>query len=178
MRLRVEPHPSPIGTLLLVTDVEGRLCALDYPEYEARMLRLLARHHGSKELVSARPSPRLTRALEAYFHGTLSALDALPTATNGSRFQHTVWEALRAIPAGTTVSYGQLAAQLGRPTAARAVGLANGSNPIAIVVPCHRVIGANGTLTGYAGGVERKRWLLEHERAATRTETGAAQQPL
>ena len=167
MRLRVEHHPSPIGTLLLVTDGEGRLCALDYHEYEARMLRLLTLHHGLNELVSASPSPRLTRALDAYFHGTLSALEALPTASKGSRFQHTVWDALRTIPAGTTLSYGQLAAHLGRPTAARAVGLANGSNPIAIVVPCHRVIGASGSLTGYAGGVERKRWLLDHERNAS-----------
>ncbi|HEX6245402.1 MAG TPA: methylated-DNA--[protein]-cysteine S-methyltransferase [Polyangiales bacterium] len=167
MRLRVEHHASPIGTLALVTNAAGELCALDYPEYEARLLRLLSRHHGGSELVQAPPTPALSRALDAYFGGALQALDGLVTATHGSPFQRTVWSALRAIPPGTTVSYGQLAAQLGQPNAARAVGLANGSNPIAIVVPCHRVIGANGALTGYAGGVERKRWLLAHERSAS-----------
>jgi methylated-DNA-[protein]-cysteine S-methyltransferase len=87
-------------------------------------------------------------------------------ATNGTDFQKSVWHALRAIPAGQTVTYGELARRLGQPTAMRAVGLANGANPIGIVVPCHRVVGANGTLTGYAGGLERKRWLLAHESVA------------
>jgi methylated-DNA-[protein]-cysteine S-methyltransferase len=93
------------------------------------------------------------------------ALDTLKTATGGTEFQRTVWAALRAIPAGETRSYGQLAAAIGKPRAVRAAGLANGQNPIAVIVPCHRVIGANGTLTGYAGGVERKRWLLAHEKS-------------
>jgi methylated-DNA-[protein]-cysteine S-methyltransferase len=86
--------------------------------------------------------------------------------TGGTAFQREVWRALRKIRCGATVSYAKLADQIGRPTAVRAVGLANGSNPIGIVVPCHRVIGANGSLTGYGGGMERKRWLLEHERPA------------
>jgi O-6-methylguanine DNA methyltransferase len=163
MHLRVERLPSPLGTLLLVSDLHGVLRALDYEAYEPRMLRLLVLHYGSYELFQGDPSKRSAEALDAYFAGDLTALDALPIATGGTTFQRAVWRALRAIPTSTTLSYGQLAARLGRPSAARAVGLANGANPIAIVVPCHRVIGADGSLTGYAGGTERKRWLLEHE---------------
>jgi methylated-DNA-[protein]-cysteine S-methyltransferase len=106
----------------------------------------------------------LTGAIARYFAGELRAIDVLPVATAGTPFQREVWSALRKIPCGTTISYGRLAADLGRPAAVRAVGLANGSNPIGVVVPCHRVIGANGSLTGYGGGIERKRWLLDHER--------------
>ncbi len=95
----------------------------------------------------------------------MNALSDLATATAGTEFQHSVWDALRRIPVGCTVSYGTLAGWIGRPTATRAVGLANGANPIAVVVPCHRVIGANASLTGYGGGLERKRWLLAHEAA-------------
>ena len=105
-------------------------------------------------------------ALQAWFAGDLRAFDGLSITTGGTEFQRRVWAALRDIPAGETRSYGQLAAAIGQPTAVRAVGLANGANPVGIVTPCHRVIGAGGALTGYAGGVERKRWLLEHERAA------------
>jgi methylated-DNA-[protein]-cysteine S-methyltransferase len=104
--------------------------------------------------------------MEAYFAGNRAALDDLQTATNGTPFQRKVWAALRTIEAGETVSYGTLAVRIGQPTAARAVGLANGQNPIAIVVPCHRVIGADASLTGYGGGIERKRWLLAHEACA------------
>jgi methylated-DNA-[protein]-cysteine S-methyltransferase len=109
-------------------------------------------------------APAAARALLAYFDGDLDAIADLPTATNGTAFQRAVWSALRRIPAGRTVSYGMLATQIGRPKAIRAVGLANGANPIAIVVPCHRVIGADTSLTGYGGGLHRKRWLLAHER--------------
>jgi methylated-DNA-[protein]-cysteine S-methyltransferase len=90
----------------------------------------------------------------------------LTVTTGGTDFQRTVWKALRAIPAGETRTYGQLAAAIGSPRAVRAAGLANGQNPVAVIVPCHRVIGANGTLTGYAGGLARKRWLLAHEGVA------------
>jgi methylated-DNA-[protein]-cysteine S-methyltransferase len=107
----------------------------------------------------------LVRALEAYFDGELSALDGLPVVMQGTEFQRAVWRTLRTIPCGRTMSYGELARRIGRPRAVRAVGLANGANPIGIVVPCHRVIGADGTLTGYGGGVDRKRWLLDHESA-------------
>ncbi len=107
----------------------------------------------------------LREPLAAYWRGDLDALRSIPCAAPGTPFQQDVWALLRTIPAGETRSYGELAAQLGRPQAARAVGAANGANPIGIVVPCHRVIGANGTLTGYAHGLARKQALLEHERA-------------
>ena len=103
------------------------------------------------------------RKLADYFSGNLTSLDDIPVRTEGTVFQRKVWSELRRIPAGTTLSYGQLAKRIDQPTASRAVGLANGSNPVAIVVPCHRVIGSTGALTGYGGGLERKRWLLHHE---------------
>jgi methylated-DNA-[protein]-cysteine S-methyltransferase len=127
------------------------------------MHRLLREHYGSFTLQEGAAPTSLTRALDAYFNGELEAADEIQTATNGSPFQREVWRALRKIPAGTTTTYGQLAAKLNRPGHARAVGAANGSNPIPIVVPCHRVIGANGSLTGFASGLPRKRWLLDHE---------------
>ena len=99
----------------------------------------------------------------AYFEGEITAIDKLPTATNGTGFQREVWAELRRIPPATTISYGQLAERIGRPKAVRAVGMANGSNPVGVVVPCHRVIGSNGKLTGYGGGLHRKEWLLRHE---------------
>ena len=108
-------------------------------------------------------SDAAARQLSEYFAGDRTDFD-LDLAPSGTDFQRKVWTALSQIPYGTTESYGQLALRIGQPTASRAVGLANGRNPIAIVVPCHRVIGSSGTLTGYAGGLERKRWLLEHER--------------
>jgi methylated-DNA-[protein]-cysteine S-methyltransferase len=129
------------------------------------MQRLLHAHHGDVEVRAGSERLGVREALERYFAGDLSALDALPTQTHGTPFQREVWAALRTIPPGTTLSYGALARRLGKPNAMRAVGLANGANPIGIVVPCHRVIGANGTLTGYGGGLPRKRWLLAHEGA-------------
>ena len=163
MRLLLERWASPISPLLLVTDNDGALRALDFADHEARMHRLLRDHYGSFTLREHAAPVSLTRALDAYFDGSLEALEDVQTMTAGTPFQREVWSALRAIPAGTTTTYGQLAASLGRAGASRAVGMANGSNPIAIVVPCHRVIGANGTLTGYGGGLPRKQWLLEHE---------------
>jgi methylated-DNA-[protein]-cysteine S-methyltransferase len=102
--------------------------------------------------------------------GHTAVLDSLEVETAGTPFQRTVWHALREIPAGATMSYGALAKRIGRPSAVRAVGLANGANPIGIVVPCHRVVGADGSLTGYGGGLERKRWLLAHEARAAASE--------
>ena len=165
MTLTFSRYASPVGEILLVTEGDI-LRALDFADYEARMRTLLARHYGAVTLIDGDAPPAVTAALDAYFGGDSAALDALPVATGGSDFQRLVWAALREIPAGTTTGYGALAASLGKPGAARAVGLANGANPIGIVVPCHRVIGADGSLTGYAGGVERKRWLLQHEGAA------------
>jgi O-6-methylguanine DNA methyltransferase len=155
--------PSPLGDLLAITAADGTLHALDFHDYEPRLRGLFARHHGAATFTPGDAPPALTMAFTAYFAGTPTALDTIPIASIGSTFQQRVWAALRQIPAGETRSYGQLAAALGQPGASRAVGLANGANPIGIVVPCHRVIGASGTLTGYAGGVERKAWLLRHE---------------
>ena len=163
MQLTLTRYAAPVGEIVLVTDSDAMLRALDFADYEERMLRLLARHYGRFDLREGEAPATITSALDRYFAGDTTALDALPVATGGTEFQRTVWAALRTIPAGATTGYGALAAKIGKPGAARAVGLANGLNPIGIVVPCHRVIGANGTLTGYAGGVERKRWLLEHE---------------
>jgi O-6-methylguanine DNA methyltransferase len=165
IQLTLSRYVAPVAELLLVTDDEGWLRALDFVDFEERMRRLLARHYGVVELVAGEAPVAITAALDAYFAGDLVALDTVPVATGGTDFQKSVWAALRAIPAGETRGYGALAAALGKPGAARAVGLANGMNPVGIVVPCHRVIGASGALTGYAGGMERKRWLLGHEGA-------------
>lgn len=156
---------TPIGTMLVVTDAEARLRALEWQDHEARMRRLLRLHYGKDGFVLAEGrTPRAVRsALTAYFQGDLPAIERLSVATAGTPFQREVWAALRTILVGETLSYGALAAKIARPAAVRAVGLANGANPIGIVVPCHRVIGKDASLTGYAGGVERKRWLLTHE---------------
>ena len=164
-RFFIERVPTPTGTMFLVTDEQDVLRALDWEDYEPRMHRLLRLHYGEGR-VRLEVNPRAStarRALEAYYTGALSALDTLKVQTGGTAFQREVWAALRAIPVGTTTTYGCLAAQLGRPKAMRAVGMANGANPIGIVVPCHRVIGADASLTGYGGGIARKRWLLAHE---------------
>ena len=165
MQLTLSRYDAPVGELLVVTDLGNILRALDFSDFEERMLTLLGRHYGTVVLSNGSAPARVTAALDAYFSGDLVALESLEIATGGSAFQRSVWAALRQIPAGETTGYGALAALLGNPGAARAVGLANGANPIGIVVPCHRVIGASGALTGYAGGVERKRWLLRHEGA-------------
>jgi methylated-DNA-[protein]-cysteine S-methyltransferase len=164
---RVERFNTPTGRMLIVTDDEQRLRAVDWEDHEDRMQRLLQRHV-PRGVIRLRGAPRdspARHALDAYFEGDLDAIRDVPTAAGGTDFQREVWAALRLIPVGLTTSYGALAAALGRPAAVRAVGLANGANPIAIVVPCHRVIGAHGSLTGYGGGLDRKRWLLAHERA-------------
>ncbi|MCF6338113.1 MAG: methylated-DNA--[protein]-cysteine S-methyltransferase [Gammaproteobacteria bacterium] len=162
---------TPIGTMLLVTDKQERLRALDWHEYEDRMLRLLQRY-GKKEkrefeLQSGSLPMAIREALEAYFAGNITLIKTIPVYTSGTAFQQAVWQALRHIPAGTTLSYGALAKKLGRPKAVRAVGTANGANPVGIVIPCHRVIGMDGALAGYGGGLERKRWLLAHENTGT-----------
>lgn len=164
--LTLDRVATPVGEVLLVTDGEGAVRALDFAGYEDRMMRLLRRHAPGAALVEGRAPEPVRRSVEAYFTGDLRALDGVAVKTGGTAFQKAVWAALRAIPVGETRSYGQLAAAIGSPKAVRAAGLANGQNPIAVIVPCHRVIGANGTLTGYAGGLERKRWLLAHEAGA------------
>jgi methylated-DNA-[protein]-cysteine S-methyltransferase len=161
----LEHLETPTGTMCLVTDGERRLRAADWEDCDSRMHELIRRYYGADtQLRDAPRRSRTAQALSAYFDGELDAIASLPTAANGTAFQLSVWAALRRIPVGQTVSYGVLAARIGRPKAVRAVGLANGANPIAIVVPCHRVIGADASLTGYGGGLDRKRWLLAHER--------------
>ncbi|MGB7046402.1 MAG: methylated-DNA--[protein]-cysteine S-methyltransferase [Methylocella sp.] len=163
--LCLERLPTPIGTALLVTDEAGVLRAFDFEDYEERMARLLRRHYGAANL-AAGAAPRAVKDLVfRYFDGDFHALDEVRWATAGTPFQRGVWAALTTIPAGETLSYGGLAERIGKPKAVRAVGLATGANPLAIIVPCHRVIGADGSLTGYGGGLPRKQWLLDHEGA-------------
>lgn len=161
----LETVPTPLGPMLIVTDAEGCLRAADFDEFEDRLRRYLRRHHGAVTLQphEAQPTSAAARALEDYFNGDLSALKTVRINANGTEFQRAVWSALRTIPVGSTLSYGALAWQIGNPKAVRAVGLANGANPIPVFVPCHRVIGADGSLTGFGGGLHRKRWLLAHE---------------
>ncbi|MER6673325.1 methylated-DNA--[protein]-cysteine S-methyltransferase [Streptomyces sp. NPDC000983] len=149
---------SPYGPLTLVAD-DGVLCGLYMTEQ---------RHRPAEETFGARDDTLFADAeeqLEGYFAGELTEF-TLELRLHGTPFQRTVWEQLRRIPYGETRSYGQLADALGKPAASRAVGLANGKNPIGIIVPCHRVVGADGGLTGYGGGLDRKRRLLDLERAA------------
>jgi methylated-DNA-[protein]-cysteine S-methyltransferase len=153
---------TPIGALGLFAR-DGRLCAVAFAGSEERVGRELQRRYGALSIEEGDVPARA--ALEAYFSGELRALDSVEVETGGTEFQRRVWLALRAIPPGRTLSYGELAERLGAPRAVRAVGLANGRNPVPIVLPCHRVIGADGSLTGYGGGLERKRFLLAHEGA-------------
>ncbi len=163
-RFGLDRMKTPIGEALLVFDGEGRLRGFDWDDHEHRMRRILHRHYGPDALLEPGVAPAaIRRPLEAYFAGDILRLDEIECRTNGTAFQRAVWAALRRIPVGATRSYGSLAAELGTPKASRAVGLANGANPIGLVVPCHRVIGADGSLTGYGGGLDRKRWLLAHE---------------
>jgi methylated-DNA-[protein]-cysteine S-methyltransferase len=154
---------TPIGTALLVTDADGALRALDWEDFESRMRELLRLQYGAPVLQTAPAPDPIRAALEGYFAGDLDGLKMIKWRVAGTPFQRKVWTALPTIPPGTTMSYGALAAQIGMPKAIRAVGHANGSNPISVVVPCHRLIGANGSLVKYGGGLERKRWLLQHE---------------
>jgi methylated-DNA-[protein]-cysteine S-methyltransferase len=167
LQLWIDRVDTPLGEFVIVADRDGNLRATSWTDHEDGMRRQLRQHYGENgfSLESASDPNNLTTAIKAYFAGDLSSIDKVPVETGGTSFQRDVWHALRKIPCGTTVSYATIAKQIGRPQAVRAVGLANGSNPVGVVVPCHRVIGSNGTLTGYGGGLHRKRWLLDHERA-------------
>jgi methylated-DNA-[protein]-cysteine S-methyltransferase len=155
-RLFLERLPTPIGLLRLVTDLEGVLRFLDWDEDHKRRPAQVEPRAGVSDA---------HRALQAYFAGDIAAIAGLAARPQGTEFQRRVWAALRKIPAGATASYGEIAAEIGQKGAARAVGIANNRNAIAIVIPCHRVIGANGALVGYGGGLDRKLWLLRHEGA-------------
>jgi methylated-DNA-[protein]-cysteine S-methyltransferase len=174
-RFRLDRLGTPIGIALVVTDHDGVLRALDWDDYEPRMRRLLGRYYGVIDFDDSDAPGEVRRSLADYFAGDLRALDAIAVRTAGTPFQRAVWAALRTIRPGHTLSYSALAVQIGAPKAVRAVGLANGANPISVVVPCHRVIGADGSLTGYGGGLDRKRWLLEHESRDRHSPTTADQ---
>lgn len=167
LRFHLSQAKSPLGDMMIVTDDQGWLRALEWTDLNARMERLLARQYKDQPfyVVSASPQATITHALDAYFSGNLNALDELKTQSGGTDFQRRVWQALRTIAVGQTKSYSDIAIAIGNPKSVRAIGLANGANPIGIVVPCHRVIGANGSMTGYGGGIARKEWLLRHEGA-------------
>lgn len=164
--LTLERLATPIGEAVVVTDEAGAVRAFNWTDYEERLRTWLARHYPKATLGEGRGPDRVRRAFARYFSGEASALEGLAWRASGTPFQLKVWETLCTIPAGETLSYAGLAERVGRPSAVRAVGLANGANPISLVVPCHRVIGANGTLTGYGGGLPRKHWLLAHEGAS------------
>jgi O-6-methylguanine DNA methyltransferase len=166
MPLTLGRYEADFSTLLVVSNDKDAVVALDFSDFEDRLQRLLARHHGPVTLRAGEVPAAVVAALDGYFAGDLSALERIPTAAAGTVFQQRVWAALCAIPPGETRSYAQIAEAIGQPGSARAVGMANGQNPIGIIVPCHRVIGASGSLTGYAGGTARKAWLLKHEAAA------------
>ncbi len=173
-----ETLATPLGQLVLVSDDGGCLHALGFFDEEARLLSALDRLHGrgSVRLQRAERGADSTRlqTLRRYFAGELDALQSLPVALAGSEFQRATWEALRSIPAGRTERYAELAERIGHSGSARAVGAAVGANPLLLVLPCHRIVGANGALTGYAAGIERKRWLLEHEGVLARLPSGAS----
>lgn len=166
MELWEETIATPLGRILLVS--HGSLvCSLDFDGFQTRLKRLLNRRFGSYRLM---PHPDSSKSLEligSYFKGDLNALSKMSLDSRGTPFQESVWNALTQIPVGTTCTYKEIAESIDKPRACRAVGMANRSNPIALALPCHRVIGADGNLGGYAGGVDKKSWLIQHERKWT-----------
>ncbi len=164
MTLDLTEFRSPIGKIVLAAR-DGRLCALEFATRWPARRRALERRFGTVVLRRAADPAGAVSALREYFGGAFEAIGRLPIDPGGTAFQRRVWTALGRIPPGRTLSYRELAEAIGAPGAVRAVGAANGRNPIALVVPCHRVIGTDGSLTGYAGGLRRKRWLLAHEAA-------------
>ncbi len=164
MDVSYEELDSSLGPLALAT-ADGRLCALDFEGGRARIERRLASRFGDVRLRAVRDAAGFASRVRAYLSGDLGAIEDIPVDPGGTAFQRRVWAELCRIPRGETRSYAQLAAAIGRRGSFRAVGSANARNPVAIVVPCHRVVGSDGSLTGYAGGIERKRFLLEHEGA-------------
>jgi methylated-DNA-[protein]-cysteine S-methyltransferase len=154
---------TPIGDMILIADGDGALRMTWFDPEDGRCKKAFARHYPDAKLVARRNLSGLSASMRAYYDGDVYILDRLAVVFGGTPFQNKVWKALRTIPCGMTLSYGALAKRIREPKAVRAVGLANGSNSIGIVVPCHRVVGSDGSLTGYGGGLPRKRWLLAHE---------------
>ena len=165
MKLAYERVETPIGLLDLVVG-DRDVYLFEFDRGRRRVEKQLAARFGTVELHDAVNPMGYTDRIRAYFAGELAALDEIPADPGGTTFQASVWSELRRIPVGRTRSYAEVARAIGRPTATRAVGAANGQNPVALILPCHRVIGADGTLTGYGGGLDRKRWLLRHEGVA------------
>jgi O-6-methylguanine DNA methyltransferase len=172
MQLSRATITTPVGDMLALASDDG-LCALEFTGPRKRLTRLearLQRHFPPHEIVD-RETPVIARTrhwLDAYFVGKSAEVGDLPLDMRGAAFEKRVWKALTRIPPGETTSYGAIAKALGSAGASRAVGAANGANPIAIIVPCHRVIGSSGSLTGYGGGLDRKTWLLNHEKRWSR----------
>jgi len=165
MRIEVATLRSPIGPLLI--GVSGaRLLRLELGGDALRLRQDLVRRFDDAAFEESRDPSGIVSCLARYFAGELGAIETVPVDPGGTPFQHQVWLTLRRIPAGRTWTYAELARAVGRPAAVRAVGAANGANPIALVLPCHRVIGSDGRLTGYGGGLDRKEWLLRHEGAS------------
>ena len=158
---------SPIGPLT-IAERGARVCLLHFGADDETVERMFERWYPG-EPRARQPLPAIAGVLERYFDGEIAAVDTLPVELNGTPFQKNVWQALRRIPPGATISYSELARRVGEPSAVRAVGTANGANPVAVIVPCHRVIGSNGSLTGYGGGLDRKQWLLVHEGVLSRS---------
>ena len=165
-QIAIHAMTTPVGLIHFATDEHDTLRALTFDDGGVYIARLITRHYGSARVTTTAEPALVGAELQRYFDGDLDALSRIRTASAGTPFQLDVWAALSEIPVGATTSYGAIATAIGRPQAVRAVGMANGANPISIVVPCHRVIGTDGTMTGYGGGLERKRWLLAHEGVA------------
>ena len=167
MKLHQSLIETPVGTMRAIASHDA-LCSLEFFS-KGRMARLdarLARWFGDADMIDE-PNGVIEKTrewLDRYFAGVSADIAGLNLEMRGAPFERRVWSALRRIPPGNTTTYGAIARQVGSPDASRAVGMANGANPIAIIVPCHRMIGSNGTLTGYGGGLEKKSWLLNHER--------------
>lgn len=153
---------SPIGELTVAARGR-RVCLVHFGPVSKYVQSALATWYPDSSVGSADDPGGVVSVLTRYFGGDLASLDEVDVELHGTPFQQRVWNALRTVPAGTTTSYADLAGRVGSPAAVRAVGAANGANPVAVVLPCHRIIGSNGSLTGYGGGLDRKRWLLAHE---------------
>jgi methylated-DNA-[protein]-cysteine S-methyltransferase len=161
--IRLTTFASPIG-LLTIAAHDDRVCLLHFGDAGTEVRKMLARWYPS-EPAADHPDPAgAVGVLRSYFEGQLDVLDGIRVELNGTPFQQQVWGALRSVRAGTTAAYADIARAVSAPKAVRAVGAANGANPVAVIVPCHRIVGSNGSLTGYGGGLDRKRWLLRHER--------------